>query len=777
MTTRSQFKTVFAIACVAVAALALTATPVPAATEWSPAGISPVLWLDAGDASTMTSGGTVSQWLDKSGNGRHATQSTVANQPITSSRTVNGLNALDFNGSSHVMALPDGTIPAGDSNYSMFVVLEWDKDTPNQVVVGTMPNGNATGNWLGGIVTTPAAFGSWWQGYGLNLGQIAVGAEMWGAWYDNVAAGGTIYGNKNGSDSITSGTPGVDRNSLTTRQYVGANGFSSADYTDGAICEIVVLDNAISEPDRQDLEGYLAWKWGLEGNLPAGHPHESAAPSWTPADISTALWLDAADTSTIVTGEPVSQWNDKSGNGRHATQGSAANQPLSGNRTINGLNALDFNGSSHVMALPDGTIPAGDSNYSMFVVVEWDKNSPPQYVVGTMPSGAATGNFLGAIGPTRAVFGPWWSGYGHSLGPIAVGVEMWGAWYDNSVSTLYGNKNGSDSITSGVPAADRNSSTTRQFVGANGFSSSSYTDGAIGEVIVLAYDIAESDRQDLEGYLAWKWGLEGNLPAGHPHESGAPTWTPADISTALWLDAADTSTITSGTPVSQWADKSGNGNHATQGTAANQPVTGNRTVNGVNALDFNGSSHVMALPDGTIPAGDSNYSMFVVLEWDKNTPTQYVVGTMPDGAGTGNWLGGIVQTPAVFGPWWANYGVSLGPIAVDVEMWGAWYDNSVSTLYGNKNGDDTITSGVQAADRNSSTTRQFVGANGFNSSAYTDGAICEVVVLDYDISETERQELEGYLAWKWGLEGSLPAGHPYKNAAPTFSDGTLFIIR
>lgn len=30
-----------------------------------------------------------------------------------------------------------------------------------------------------------------------------------------------------------------------------------------------------------------------------------------------------------------------------------------------------------------------------------------------------------------------------------------------------------------------------------------------------------------------------------------------------------------------------------------------------------------------------------------------------------------------------------------------------------------------------------------------------------------RQQAEGYLAWKWGLQGNLPSGHPYKNNPPT----------
>jgi len=44
--------------------------------------------------------------------------------------------------------------------------------------------------------------------------------------------------------------------------------------------------------------------------------------------------------------------------------------------------------------------------------------------------------------------------------------------------------------------------------------------------------------------------------------------------------------------------------------------------------------------------------------------------------------------------------------------------------------------------------------------------------LNCDIAETlfmqrtHRQKAEGYMLWKWGLESLLPAGHPYKNAAP-----------
>ena len=43
--------------------------------------------------------------------------------------------------------------------------------------------------------------------------------------------------------------------------------------------------------------------------------------------------------------------------------------------------------------------------------------------------------------------------------------------------------------------------------------------------------------------------------------------------------------------------------------------------------------------------------------------------------------------------------------------------------------------------------------------------ICEMVEFE-DVSTAFYEKMEGYLAWKWGLEGSLPVGHTYKSAPP-----------
>jgi hypothetical protein len=60
-----------------------------------------------------------------------------------------------------------------------------------------------------------------------------------------------------------------------------------------------------------------------------------------------------------------------------------------------------------------------------------------------------------------------------------------------------------------------------------------------------------------------------------------------------------------------------------------------------------------------------------------------------------------------------------------------------------------------------------IGAN--QSGNYDVGGqyqIYEILLYDTFINTTQRQQVEGYLGWKWGLQGNLPSGHPYKNAAP-----------
>jgi hypothetical protein len=39
--------------------------------------------------------------------------------------------------------------------------------------------------------------------------------------------------------------------------------------------------------------------------------------------------------------------------------------------------------------------------------------------------------------------------------------------------------------------------------------------------------------------------------------------------------------------------------------------------------------------------------------------------------------------------------------------------------------------------------------------------LCEFITYNTLLTTTQRQQVEGYLAWKWGLNPSLPTTHPY----------------
>lgn len=74
--------------------------------------------------------------------------------------------------------------------------------------------------------------------------------------------------------------------------------------------------------------------------------------------------------------------------------------------------------------------------------------------------------------------------------------------------------------------------------------------------------------------------IPGVVASGHQ-------WGPLDVAPmTYWLDASDTSTITSsGGAVSQWTDKISSAAFV-QATGANKPTTGAATLNGLNVLSF-----------------------------------------------------------------------------------------------------------------------------------------------------------------------------------------------
>ena len=81
-----------------------------------------------------------------------------------------------------------------------------------------------------------------------------------------------------------------------------------------------------------------------------------------------ALWLGASDPSTVITtgGSNVTQWNDKSGNGKNlTTQGNSSFITYTKN---NNINSLFFNNSSVNNAYMNNTSFSNPASASIFIV-------------------------------------------------------------------------------------------------------------------------------------------------------------------------------------------------------------------------------------------------------------------------------------------------------------------------------------------------------------------------------------------------------------------------
>jgi hypothetical protein len=214
------------------------------------------LWLDASDASTITSSGspaTVSQWDDKSGNGRNVTQGTAANQPTTGSTTQNGLNVLVFDGSNDSLASANGALQLAD--LTAFCVAR--SQTASRTICGVS---HAT--------THSSPFWRWvFYHAGANTLTVQINGVAragFGAIYTvtgrlfvlDTAAGDSWVNTSFNNDAV--GATNTYPNS--TPFFVGANA-SNGEVLNGHVGEIVVYGRSLSADERALVTGYLQQKW------------------------------------------------------------------------------------------------------------------------------------------------------------------------------------------------------------------------------------------------------------------------------------------------------------------------------------------------------------------------------------------------------------------------------------------------------------------------------------------------------------------------------------
>ena len=496
------------------------------------------------------------------------------------------------------------------------------------------------------------------------------------------------------------------------------------------------------------------------------------------------FWLDALDVNGTGTNPPVGNittWKDKiSGITLTATNAdtlvaSSANGLPGVRWNYNGGNGYGFTGTiNSSYAITSGPI-------MVCCVVNYNNQ-------------ASFANWFLAVNSAQVYIRQYQGNYwlsGVSGTTFASGTQLITAIYNGASSAFFVN---------GTQLFTGNPSTT-QWTGIisvgsywDGTTNNSMWSGDINEMITVS---STTNQQKLEGYLAQKWGLVSSLPANHPGRSQtyyngrvyqpqislkpAPyaNYFPLSVTgCVLWLDGNDTSSmIFNGSAIIQWNDKSPSSNYVSQATVGNAPTLGT-SQNGLNTVYFATTNQQLVSSQNSATPGNASRTV-IALFWCPTLSSQYmsVTGTESGANPAPAWgmaknANADVDYPFMYSS--AGYDQYTFVYSTPNPLLTyAQYDSDASFFSGyyataGATGGTTTVGNFATRTMTFNTTAGvwYIGRRQQAATGSVTSHLLEMIQYNRALTTTERQSIEGYLTWKWGLTTLLASTHPYYSAPP-----------
>jgi hypothetical protein len=455
------------------------------------------LWLDAADASTITLDGSnnVSEWRDKSGNSRHVTQATTTRRPSYPSSVFGTLPAVRTDGVDDLLRTPSilatGFFGIAANQFTVVYIGKRQADTGR-----TFSHWWAAGNerfWFDydipssstsdGLLQTPSAADFLTSAPFIGIAPT-ISTYRWqnpSAWTLRRSIGGIVNTFNGGAVAGTMATSGT----FCIGSDFPAQGNTPGPYN---FAEVLWYSRRLSDTEMQQIEAYANAKW------------------FTPivASMAPALWLDASDVSTITLdgSNNVSQWNDKSGNARHAVQGTVLNRPGYLTNQLNGLGAVKGNGTSQFLEV--ASMPTLENGYTIYAVQQSSGSSSA--AVASMNAGVFNGAMaIGAISSVSYV-----SQWGASVSQASPAVDTNFAKlakYDGAHPT------GNYRIRLSTQAADTTGSMTQTAATPPAGplrvlrADTTYSGKNLYELIIIPRLTDASEDTAVKAYITAKWGI------------------------------------------------------------------------------------------------------------------------------------------------------------------------------------------------------------------------------------------------------------------------------
>ena len=702
------------------------------------------LWLDGADQSTnsMTLSGTsVSLWKDKTGN---STMTLGGTAPTLST----GPTGVYFPGTGYYST----TYTASPSSETLFIVFNTNASlyTGYAPMIGCSATSSRSfslqnGSAILGYVSEAIAWGVTTT---FSIGTLTLAEGTYTGSTENVTINGGLI--VSGSQSFTAG-----RTSII--------GYSNGSYFKGWLYEIIAYNSVLSTSNRQKVEAYLAKKWGVcvpTSALITPHPFVASIPYtryFNPIDIpGIVIWADASRLTSL------------SGSWPNLAYGSSYTISCGGTLNVKGRNGLNTvlltTGQtwtiSSLLSLSAYTIfwsgrQTGGANNRVLqdttinaLFGYWGGYKKDLYVINVANTAGQPGYLTGAAADTN------WDMFSHARVAGGNSFMNWNG------SSLYSDTGTTTNILYGLAIN-------------TGAAPAETSNCEIGEIIVYNSYLDTASILEVEGYLAQKWGLTyfntSHTFYKYPPSTAVP-FLPNNLSNcAIWLDAADKSTITaSGTSLTSWLNKGTLGATAVQN--AGTTTTNAATYNGNNIIQFAASTQLKI----TLAIPNQPRAWFAVFrqtyQLNASNPYFQIFGAFTYGydqisgpeynSGTGgynmdefrNSITGMVDTTS------ATNGYNVFKIY-------NWINSAASTSSNRIaiNGTSlSLTAGSSLAAGYATSSIAYVIMNGYLPSA----DIAELILINAEITTAQIQKIEGYLAWKWGLAASLPSTHPHRLYPP-----------
>ena len=256
---------------------------------------------------------------------------------------------------------------------------------------------------------------------------------------------------------------------------------------------------------------------------PTFQPRSQAAASaaaWTPNSITgCSLWFDFSDANNMFTdagstkvsndGDLIYQINDKSGNGKHATQATSDARPAYKTNIQNSLSATLFDNSNDYLAFP---YPLGTAtDFTVFLISRFTSVSNYDAITGRNQSAdwwgawaihlSDGGKFYAGTDVNKRISAP--------ASPVVANNTFYSIRLKKS-GTSAGNislavNNGTPAVNTGKTAA--NPLSDEMSVGFRGEPGLTPYDGYLGEYIVYNAALSAEDITLVETYLNNKWAI------------------------------------------------------------------------------------------------------------------------------------------------------------------------------------------------------------------------------------------------------------------------------